>query len=68
MKYFNKIPQTYMKIKAFGIAAITDVTDITLVPEIENWENIFGTLNCVTFPCRRGGGWVGGDSIITRNA
>jgi hypothetical protein len=28
---------------------ITYVTDITLVPEIENWKNIFGTLNCVTF-------------------
>jgi hypothetical protein len=36
--------------KAFGIAVmITYVTDIILVPEIENWKNIFGTLNCVTF-------------------
>jgi len=39
----------YTKRKAFGIAVITDVTDITLVPEIEKWKNIFGTLNCVTF-------------------
>jgi len=40
---------------------MTEVTDIAPVPEIENWKNIFDTLNCVTFLT------VGGYSIITTN-